>query len=166
MGAPKGNKFAVGKGRPFTYKPEYADILEEYLKAKEEPYELYTPENGTPKMIPTKIPTVYAISGLIGVPVPTIREWANNEQLHKRHPELLKFSTLINKLSTKRTEFLMENGLNGSYSASFAKMAAANWLGWSDKVDNRLSGEVTSSIIRLPAKKAVGDEPGGCDDGE
>ena len=86
-------------GRPTKYSPQIIEEINKYL-------EYAIPGN-------MEIPTVEGIALRLGISKDTLYEWA------KVHPE---FSDIMEELSSKQADRLMNNGLAGTYNPTIAKV--------------------------------------------
>ncbi len=99
--------------RPTTYKAEYNDKADEYLKQE------------------TGLPTVYAFAQYINTPKTTIYEWA------KKHTE---FSYSLERINCEQEESIINKGLSGEYNATIAKLILTANHGYTERKDITTNG--------------------------
>lgn len=122
-------------GRPTKYKKKYCQDIVAWFDV-----EVPKPERFKDKMgkidhtaPPFAPPTLYGYCAEIGISIQTIFNWC------KDHPEFLDAYNAAKTLSNK---ILMEASLQGSFNPQFAKLAAVNMMGWSEKIDQTLNAKV------------------------
>jgi len=123
MGAPKGNKYAIGNngGRPTKYKKNYCQEIIKYFD--KEPFEI---KEG--KEVPVNLPTFEKFAVYIDVNYDTLQEW------RKKHEE---FSESYKKAKNLQKNILIINGLRGNYNSTFAIFTAKNITDMRDIVENK-----------------------------
>lgn len=126
-------------GRPTKYKPEYCEEIVGYFSAK--PFdEVETPYG--PKKVANPMPTFHKFAQFIGVNEDTVVEWvkAEDKDGNLKYPE---FSAAYKRAKELQKWFLIENGLNGVYNATFAIFTAKNITDMRDKteIDHTSGGE-------------------------
>lgn len=130
MGAPKGNKFAIGNngGCPEKYSPEYCKKIVDFFNIPPCKVETHTDNNGKPHLIvePANYPTFEKFAFDIGVCVDTLHEW---KKVHKEFSESYSLALSLQK------NILLTNGLNESYNSQFAKFVATNCHGMRDRTE-------------------------------
>ena len=158
-------------GRPAKYKKKYAKMLIEFFDV--EPYidkELPHYKNGQHvwtdfKRLPNKLPTLHSFATKIGVHRETLLNWANekidpdeNGSIENRkYPE---FFDAYMRAKDMQEEFLIQNGLSGLYPPASYVFTAKNITSMKDKSHIEQSGTIINEhVIRLPAKKSVGELP-------
>lgn len=129
--------------RPSKYKPEYCKEIIKFFD-KEPHFEtpvITTYKDGTTKeeikFIPCDLPTLASFASKIKVHRDTIHEWS------KKHP---KFSDSIKRAKELQEKILVTNGLKGLYSTAFAIFTAKNIIGWRDKKDHEIHGNISISF--------------------
>lgn len=141
-------------GRPTKYKPEYCEAIETFFNV--EPWEdveiEYTNKKGdtwtkTDRRA-NRIPTFHAFAASIGVNEDTVVEWA------KHHDD---FSAAYKRAKELQKWFLIENGLNNLYNATFAIFTAKNITDMRDRqeVTGAEGGPVEHRIIYLPQREPM-----------
>ena len=113
-------------GRPTKYKSEYNSTVLEYLKTRKD----NILPNGN---ITVKLPTIKDFAIYINVNESTLYEWKGK---HKR------FSKSLDKIKAEQEKRLLDNGLQGSYNSTIAKLILSSNHGYSDKaqVDTNITG--------------------------
>ncbi len=141
-------------GRPTSYDPAYAEQLLEYFNIDpwvEVPVTFYNKDGGVSKETierkPNPPPHLSAFARKIGVSRDTLYQWA------KVHPE---FSDAVTRAKEQRREIIIDNGLVGLYNPHFAKLAAWQYFGWSDKTEIEHSGEIKSRVVQVELPKKGG----------
>lgn len=128
------------RGRPSTYKPEYAKKLIEFFDV--EPFEdVVLPHYFNDakhrvkwkdfKRVACKLPTLRDFAKSIKVPISTIYDW-----LSDKHPSFHKgFSDAFTHAKEIRKDFLIQNALQGLYPPLTFKFVAVNLTDMRDKTD-------------------------------
>lgn len=119
----------MGAGSPTKYRQEYCQGIIDFFDR--EPFTAVKDENGDPCigrnnqpiLMPAKLPTFEAYAHSIKVHKDTVYEWA------KVHPE---FSDAKKRAQQLQHDILVQNGLNGSYNATFAIFTGKACLGMRD----------------------------------
>ncbi len=139
-------------GRPTDYDEKYCNEIVEFFSV--DPYREVSEviegkgfSKESFKLVPNKLPFLSAFARKIGVCHDTLIEWT------KIHPE---FSEAYKNAKELQKEFLIENGLQGLYSAPFAIFTAKNITDMRDKFETEHSGGLQVTRVELPAKKEVG----------
>jgi len=108
--------------------------------------EVYQDAKGKPVMIPCEFPTLASFACQINVCRDTLYEWSTarypegHEQENKlKYPEF-SYSYKVTKEHQER--ILTQGGLTGAFQGNFAIFTAKNVIGWRDKHDIALEGEV------------------------
>lgn len=122
-------------GQPTKYKPEYCQQLIDYfsiepLKVIRE-QEIIGTEGGkyVSRRLPQRFPWFEGFARKIGVHRNTLKNWCNE------HPE---FAEAYETAKDLQREFLVDIGLSGATSASFAIFTMKNVCGWRDERDLKL----------------------------
>lgn len=124
-------------GQPTKYKPEYCQQLIDYFSI--EPLEVIREQEiiGTEggkyvsRRLPQRFPWFEGFARKIGVHRNTLKNWCNE------HPEFAEAYGIAKDL---QREFLVDIGLSGATSASFAIFTMKNVCGWRDERDLKLRG--------------------------
>lgn len=122
-------------GQPTKYKPEYCQQLIDYFSI--EPLEVIReqkiigPEGGkyVSRRLPQRFPWFEGFARKIGVHRNTLKNWCTE------HPE---FAEAYETAKDLQREFLVDIGLSGATSASFAIFTMKNVCGWRDERDLKL----------------------------
>jgi len=137
------NTKKVHLGAPTKYDPKYCKKIIDYFDIEphfETPV-VTTYKDGTTKeeikLIPSDLPTLAGFAVKIGVHRDTLNQWA------KDHKE---FSAAIKRSKECQENLLVTNGLQGLYAQPFAVFTAKNVMGWRDKSDTEINGNLTILI--------------------
>lgn len=122
-------------GQPTKYKPEYCQQLIDYFSI--EPLEIIREQEITgteggkyiSRRLPQRFPWFEGFARKIGVHRNTLKNWCNE------HPE---FAEAYETAKDLQREFLVDIGLSGATSASFAIFTMKNVCGWRDERDLKL----------------------------
>lgn len=122
-------------GQPTKYKPEYCQQLIDYFSI--EPLEIIREQEtiGTDgdkyisRRLPQRFPWFEGFARKIGVHRNTLKNWCNE------YPE---FAEAYETAKDLQREFLVDIGLSGATSASFAIFTMKNVCGWRDERDLKL----------------------------
>lgn len=122
-------------GQPTKYKPEYCQQLIDYFSI--EPLEVIREQEITgteggkyvSRRLPQRFPWFEGFARKIGVHRNTLKNWCNE------HPE---FAEAYETAKDLQREFLVDIGLSGATSASFAIFTMKNVCGWRDERDLKL----------------------------
>ena len=122
-------------GQPTKYKPEYCQQLIDYFSI--EPLKIVAEQKiiGTEggkyvsRRLPQRFPWFEGFARKIGVHRNTLKNWCNE------HPE---FAEAYETAKDLQREFLVDIGLSGTTSASFAIFTMKNVCGWRDERDLKL----------------------------
>lgn len=122
-------------GQPTKYKPEYCQQLIDYFSI--EPLEIIREQEITDteggkyisRRLPQRFPWFEGFARKIGVHRNTLKNWCNE------HPE---FAEAYETAKDLQREFLVDIGLSGATSASFAIFTMKNVCGWRDERDLKL----------------------------
>lgn len=138
-------------GRPTKYDPKYCQEIIEYFSI-EPNYEKQYPKMGKfgptieYKTVANKMPALHRFAHSIGVCHDTLLEWV------KIYPD---FSVALKKAKELQKWFLIENGLNKIYDASFAKFVATNVT---DMVDSKTFEGDPNKPIEIRTNVGMGFE--------
>ena len=105
-------------GRPSSYSESMLEKAKDYLVN-------YQTNHGD------EVPTVFGLSGVLGVARSTIYEWDNVE-----------FSDTLEAINAKQAQVLCNKGLTGDFNPTIAKLMLHN-QGLTDKITNEHTGGVT-----------------------
>lgn len=122
-------------GQPTKYKPEYCQQLIDYFSI--EPLEIIREQEITDteggkyisRRLPQRFPWFEGFARKIGVHRNTLKNWC------AEHPE---FAEAYETAKDLQREFLVDIGLSGATSASFAIFTMKNVCGWRDERDLKL----------------------------
>ena len=122
-------------GQPTKYKPEYCQQLIDYFSI--EPLEIIREQEITgteggkyvSRRLPQRFPWFEGFARKIGVHRNTLKNWC------AEHPE---FAEAYETAKDLQREFLVDIGLSGATSASFAIFTMKNVCGWRDERDLKL----------------------------
>lgn len=122
-------------GQPTKYKPEYCQQLIDYFSI--EPLEIIREQEITDteggkyisRRLPRRFPWFEGFARKIGVHRNTLKNWC------AEHPE---FAEAYETAKDLQREFLVDIGLSGATSASFAIFTMKNVCGWRDERDLKL----------------------------
>jgi len=119
MGAPKGNKYAVGNkgGAPTKYTPELIAASYEYL-------ENYKTEYGD------EIPSIVGLAVVLGVWRDTLHSWVKDEDKKE-------FSLILKAINDKQQNVLLNKGLSGAFNPAITKLVLGKH-GYHDKQDTHV----------------------------
>lgn len=156
MGAPKGNKFALGNkgGRPSTYDPLIIDEVQKYLKWCEgNPIDVghvqtkVTSANGmnedgyekvVKKQENSRLPSLAGFARHVNIPRRTLISWG------EQHEE---FSTALNFLLDEQRMQLIELGRAGEGNSRFAMFMLSAAHGMREKTDVTSDGKALPTPI-------------------
>lgn len=147
MGAPKGNKYAVGNkgGRPTLYKPEYCEQIIEYFKRepvnvlyKREYYKDGTLKTEIPILTAAEFPTIEGFAESIEVHKDTVYQWVKDNK---------EFSDAFSRAKQIQEQIWLVNGMQNLYNSQFAQFFGKNCLGYKDKMEVEQKGESTIEIV-------------------
>ena len=113
-------------GRPTDYSEEMLAKANDYL------------ENYDNEEYGDKVPTVFALVGVLGVSRSTIYKWGGD-------PELKAFSDTLDAINAEQAKVLCNSGLDGTFNATIAKLMLHN-QGLTDKTDNTIANPDGSNI--------------------
>lgn len=122
-------------GQPTKYKPEYCQQLIDYFSIEPldivQDTEINDPDGSKriSRRLPQRFPWFEGFARKIGVHRNTLKNWCNE------HPEFAKAYETAKDL---QREFLVDIGLSGATSASFAIFTMKNVCGWRDERDLKL----------------------------
>ena len=85
-----------------------------------------------------KVPTVFALVGVLKVNRSTIYAWSNN-------PDFSEFSDTLDAINAEQAKVLCNSGLDGTFNATIAKLMLHN-QGLTDKTDNTIANPDGSNI--------------------
>jgi hypothetical protein len=122
-------------GQPTKYKPEYCQQLIDYFSI--EPLEIIREQEITDteggkyisRRLPRRFPWFEGFARKIGIHRNTLKNWC------AEHPE---FAEAYETAKDLQREFLVDIGLSGATSASFAIFTMKNVCGWRDERDLKL----------------------------
>ena len=113
-------------GRPTKYKPEFCEMLIEHVTMPE--IEVIENMDKTQRLQfvvkPMAIPSLHGFCAKVGVHKGTIYDWAEN------NPE---FAESLSCARDILADNITRAGTLGAINPTFAKAAATNLIGWSDK---------------------------------
>jgi hypothetical protein len=107
-------------GRPTSYKEEYNDLVDDYLKDCIDSY-----DNGKRDV---KLPTIGGFALMVGVNKQTLYNWG------EEHPQFL---DSLNKIVEEQQNRLINQGLAGNYNSTIAKLILSSNHGMSEKTENK-----------------------------
>lgn len=122
-------------GQPTKYKPEYCQQLIDYFSIEPldivQDTEINDPDGSKriSRRLPQRFPWFEGFARKIGVHRNTLKNWCNE------HPE---FAEAYETAKDLQREFLVDIGLSGTTSASFAIFTMKNVCGWRDERDLKL----------------------------
>ena len=112
-------------GRPTKYTPELLIAAQHYVDNWQD--------------IDEVIPSIVGLALHIGINRDTAHDWNGQEGKDE-------FSDIFKKISAMQARELLKNGLNGEFNSTITKVMLTKH-GFSDKVDNTLSGPNGGAII-------------------
>lgn len=134
------NKGKHPGGRPTKYKAEYCDSIISYfdLPPQQTTYKRTYYANGQlkseePCVLAEQLPTVEGFAHSISVHKDTLYEWAS------KHKE---FSVALARARQLQEKIWLVNAMGGQYNAQFAQFFGKNCLGYKDKSETELSGDM------------------------
>ncbi len=134
-------------GRPTKYREEYIGMAQHYLaEYTDAEFERGEDRNVTYK-IRVKLPTIEGFARYLGVNKTTLYEWS------KEHPA---FSNALEEIKTEQLERLINNGLNGDYNSTIAKLMLSSNHGMREKSETDVTSggeKITFGIAEAIAKK-------------
>ncbi|UOG66436.1 DNA-packaging protein [Candidatus Nanosynbacter sp. HMT-352] len=122
-------------GQPTKYKPEYCQQLIDYFSIEPldivQDTEIKDPDGSKriSRRLPQRFPCFEGFARKIGVHRNTLKNWC------AEHPE---FAEAYDTAKDLQREFLVDIGLSGAASASFAIFTMKNVCGWRDERDLKL----------------------------
>ena len=122
-------------GQPTKYKPEYCQQLIDYFSIEPldiiQDTEINDPDGSKriSRRLPRRFPWFEGFARKIGVHRNTLKNWCDE------HPE---FAEAYETAKDLQREFLVDIGLSGATSASFAIFTMKNVCGWRDERDLKL----------------------------
>lgn len=133
-------------GRPTKYNAEIdyeqkaLDYLDEYQDEKDIFHKTRGEKSDTyERTVTVKLPTLEGFAKYIGIHIDTANEWS------KIYPE---FSGALKIVSTEQKKRLLENGLNGTYNSTIAKLVLSANHGMAERKDVTTNGkELPTPII-------------------
>jgi hypothetical protein len=134
-----GKKLQVGRPIKYTFaeKTKILKELETYIEAEE-------------------YPTMPKFCTLKHIPKQRIYEWAKDEkpnmEAQKKYPLGEYFTELIKRMNDKQESFIEEHAIKGHITPSFA-MFKLKQIGWTDKADIGITGDMSISIGLPPEFK-------------
>jgi hypothetical protein len=129
-------------GRPTKYKPEYVDMVHDYL-AECQDDTLYDESQNKVVDRTVNLPKIEGgFDSFLGVATSTVYEWA------KEYPEFSKALALIRQEQKDR---LINNGLAGRYNPTIAKLVLSANHGMREGMDVTSDGEQMGVIV-LPER--------------
>jgi hypothetical protein len=130
-------------GRPSTYREEYCDKVDEYLKINQDEYKqivVRTEEeedvNSTVKL-KVNLPTIGGFSLFLDVPERTLYDWRDS---------FSEFSQSLGKIVKEQEKRLLNMGLSGEYNPTIAKLILSSNHGMSDKVQHDASENLIDAL--------------------
>ena len=134
------------RGRPTKYDPEInyeqkaLDYLESYKDEKGEFHKTRGEKSDTfERIVTVKLPTIEGFCEYIGINIDTSNEWA------KIYPT---FSGALEIVRNEQRRRLTENGLNGTYNSTIAKLILSANHGMAERKDVTTNGkELPTPII-------------------
>jgi hypothetical protein len=138
-------------GRPSKYKPEYCEAIENFFDIEPWKEVEVTHKNKkgdewtTYERQAVPMPTFHGFAKSIGVNGDTVVEWATgtDDKGNLRHPD---FSAAYKRAKEFQKWFLIENGLNSLYNATFAIFTAKNITDMRDAQEMKLSGGINHTV--------------------
>lgn len=128
-------------GRPTKYKPDYCDSVIAYFTIppqqtvyKETYYANGQLKSKEPVVLANQFPTIYGFASEIGVNKDTIYQWI------KDHKE---FSDAFTRAQELQHNIWLVNGMGGQYNSQFAQFFGKNCLGYKDKVEADITGNLS-----------------------
>lgn len=146
-------KRALNKGgQPTKYKPEYCQQLIDYFSidptkiTEDETVSSADGDKLIARRMPQRMPWLEGFARKIGVHRNTLRDWCD------LHPE---FAEAYETAKDLQREFLVDIGLSGATSSSFAIFTMKNVCGWRDERDLKLKKAKEESDIDDDELKAA-----------
>jgi len=104
MGAPKGNKNALGNkgGRPTKYNSEIVKKALDYLETYQTKYK-------------DEIPSIIGLALVLDISDETLQSW-------RKDKTKVEFSGILEAIARKQHQILIAKGLNGEFNPSIAKL--------------------------------------------
>ena len=136
--------------RPTKYKEEYCeDMLDFFNREPFSPLMIDSNEgervpaltkNGSPILVPCKLPTFEGFAIKLGVHRETLLNWAESND---------EFFDALKRAKDMQKEILIQNGLVGAYEKTFAIFTAKNITDMRDKQEERPTDDLASAILEL-----------------
>lgn len=137
-------------GRPTKYRREYCERIIRYFDVppqqtvyKRTYYVDGTIKSEEPIVLGEQLPTFQGFAHEIGVDTDTLLNWASG------HKEFFGAYTRAKALQEK---IWLINAMGGQYNAQFAQFFGKNCLGYKDRQETELSGDVSLTIEQALAK--------------
>tara|TARA_R110000868_G_scaffold267507_1_gene526807 strand:+ start:15 stop:434 length:420 start_codon:yes stop_codon:yes gene_type:complete len=123
------NAEKLGRGRPSSYLPEYADIAYEYSE-------------NTWKDCGDLIPTIERLAKVLGHTVKGLRDWGNKYE---------DFGASLDAIKETQKIVLFNGSLGGEYNATIAKLILSANHGMSEKTEQHMTsdGSLAPTTITL-----------------
>lgn len=145
-------------GRPTTYREEYIEKVDEYLKLCVDEWEQWTKSTSESqyggsesfeRIMKVNLPSREGFSEYIDVPHSTMKGWY----------KIPDFSSALEKIDRAQKIRLINGGLTGTYNSTIAKLILSSNHGMRERSETEHTGtlEVTQ-VIRTPEKKPL-DKP-------
>lgn len=135
-------------GQPTKFKEEYCQMLIGFFDVEPfEDVEIPHYKNGElswidKKRMATRLPTIRRFAKSINVCVATVYNW-----LDEKHESFQpKFLDAFKHVASLRKEFLIENGLQGTHNALYAKFVAMNLTDMTDRQEHLIDGNLNITI--------------------
>lgn len=111
-------------GRPTKYTPESLELAKDYLNRWQE--------------LGDAVPCQEGLADHMGIGLTTIKTWAADEDKEE-------FRAIFESVKIKQGRRLINSGLNGDFNSVITKLMLGKH-DYSDKVDNKLSGDADAPI--------------------
>lgn len=132
-------------GRKTTYNPKYIKMVDKYLEANQDEIQERVKQANTEKgyemyeeKLIVRLPTIGGFSLFIDVPERTVYEWKDI------YPE---FSQSLSKILKEQEARLLNNGLQGTYNPTIAKLVLSANHGYKEKTESEIKVKSLGALL-------------------
>jgi len=139
----------VKDGRPSEFKEEYIAKADEFLElCKDEEFTFHKTDgvksDSYERHIKVKLPTIQGFALFLDVSIPTLHNWAKENQ---------EFFNALEKIKRVQHERLISGGLSNDYNSTIAKLMLSSNHGYKEKSDVTSGDEPIKGVVVLPEKE-------------